>query len=103
MQRRRVSIDGTTDHVHGLISLKSDQTISKVAQLLKGESSHWLNENIGDVKFEWQDEYIALSVSESMIDKVGEYIKRQKEHHKMKTFVEEYSEFMQKYSFPVRG
>jgi REP element-mobilizing transposase RayT len=51
-------INGTIDHVHCLVSLKSDQTIARLAQLLKGESSHWVNhENQRKAKFEWQDEY----------------------------------------------
>lgn len=98
------TIGGATDHVHSLVSLRSDQTIAKVAQLLKGESSHWLNnQNVMGGKLEWQDEYIAVSVSESMIEKVRDYIRNQKEHYRVKTFVEEYEEFLQKYSFLVEG
>jgi len=52
-------------------------------------------------KFEWQDEYIAVSVSESMINKVRDYIKNQEEHHKIKSFHEEYDEFMKKYGFEI--
>jgi REP element-mobilizing transposase RayT len=98
------TIDGTTDHVHSLVSLKSDQTIAKVAQLLKGESAHWVNsQNIIGGKLEWQDEYIAVSVSESMIEKVREYIRNQREHHRVKTFTEEYQEFLKEYGLPVKG
>ena len=98
------TIDGTSDHVHTLVSFKADQTIAKVAQLLKRESSHWVNdEKLSRGKFEWQDEYIAVSVRESMVDKVREYIKNQKEHHRTKTFSEEHEEFMKKYGFLVRG
>jgi len=96
------TINGVPDHVHTLISLGSDQTIAKVAQLLKGESSHWVNqENLSKSKFEWQDEYIAVSVSESMIDTVQDYIRNQEEHHRKKTFAEEYDEFMKKYGFEI--
>jgi hypothetical protein len=52
--------------------------------------------------FEWQDEYIAVSVSESKVDTVRKYIKEQKEHHKTKSFAEEYAEFEKKYGF-VKG
>jgi putative transposase len=52
-------------------------------------------------KFEWQDEYIAISVSESMVDKVREYINKQEEHHQKRTFAQEYQEFMEKYGFAV--
>jgi len=88
------------DHIHILLSLGNDQTISKVAQLIKGESSFWLNKNkLIKGKFEWQDEYIAVSVSESMINKVRDYIKNQEEHHRKKSFAEEYDEFIKKYGF----
>ncbi|MEO6693966.1 MAG: IS200/IS605 family transposase [Ignavibacteria bacterium] len=88
------------DHIHILISLGNTQSISKVAQLIKGESSHWVNEyNLIDRKFEWQDDYIAISVSESGVNRVREYIKNQEEHHRKKSSKEEYDELMEKYGF----
>ncbi|MBN8568668.1 MAG: IS200/IS605 family transposase [Ignavibacteria bacterium] len=93
-------INGYVDHVHILISLSRDQTISKVMQFIKGESSHWINKNnLTKEKFEWQDEYFAVSVSESKLDIVRKYIDNQVEHHKIKSFKEEYDEFMKKYGF----
>lgn len=98
------TVDGTADHVHTLLSLGADQTIAKVAQLLKGESSHWVNdENLLQRMFEWQEEYIDVSVSESIVGKVREYIRKQKEHHRRKTFAEELEEFAKKYGFVMRG
>ncbi len=98
------SINGIADHVHTLVSLKSDQTIAKVAQLLKGESSHWINsQNLCNNKFEWQDEYIAVSVSESNIDIIRQYIRNQAEHHRVKSFGEEYDQFFKDYRFPAKG
>ena len=94
------TINGDLNHIHALISLGSEQTIAKIAQLLKGESSFWINKNkISKLKFEWQDEYFAISVSESLLSKVREYIKNQEEHHRKKTWDEEYSEFLTKYGF----
>ncbi len=88
------------DHVHLLISLGATQTVSKVAQLLKGESSHWINDNnLTSRKFEWQDDYIALSVSESQVNRVRKYIKNQEEHHKIKSFTEEYEEYLEKLGY----
>ena len=88
------------DPIHLLISLGIEQTISKVAMLIKGESSFWINkEKIIKNKFEWQDEYIALSVSESAIDKVRQYILNQEEHHTKKTFTEEYNDFFKVHGF----
>jgi putative transposase len=63
--------------------------------LIKGESSFWVNkEKLTREKFEWQDEYIALSVSESGVENVRKYIYNQEEHHRKKTFGEEYQEFL---------
>ncbi len=93
-------INGVEDHVHLLISIKAEQSLSKLTQLIKGESSFWLNQNkLLDKKFEWQDEYIAVSVSESLIPKVREYIKNQEEHHRKKSFAEEVELFLEKYAF----
>ena len=69
-------------------------------QLIKGESSFWINKNeLTKNKFQWQDEYFAVSVSESIIDKVRDYIKNQETHHDKKTFEEEYDEFILKFGF----
>ena len=93
-------INGYSDHCHCLVSLGVDQTIQKVMQLIKGESSFWMNNQklILD-KFEWQDEYFAVSVSESILERVRNYIKNQEQHHGKQTFEEEYNEFMTKYQF----
>lgn len=95
-------INGYSDHCHCLISLGSDQNIEKIVQLIKGESSFWINKNqlIKD-RFSWQDEYFAVSVSESNIDLVRNYIKNQEKHHQHKTFAEEYQEFIEKYDFKM--
>ncbi len=93
-------INGYSDHCHCLISLGSDQNIEKIVQLIKGESSHWINKNdLVKGKFSWQDEYFAVSVSESMVDSVRNYIKNQEKHHQKKSFSDEYKEFVEKYSF----
>lgn len=95
-------INGHIDHVHCLVSLNAGQTIGKVVQLLKGESAYWINKNnlISD-KFEWQDEYFAVSVSESGVNRLREYIKNQEIHHSKKSFQQEYDEFMIKYGFEM--
>ena len=93
-------ISGYTDHCHCLISLGSDQTMQKIMQLIKGESSFWINKNqLTKEKFEWQDEYFAVSVSESQLYRVRNYIKNLEQHHRKKTFQEEYDEFITKYGF----
>jgi putative transposase len=86
-------IGGSADHLHALVSLGSDQTIAKVAQLLKGESSHWINkESGGRAKFDWQNDYFAESVSPSALNAVRRYIANQEEHHAKKSFAEEIAE-----------
>jgi putative transposase len=95
-----LAINCFQDHIHLLISLGADQTIAKVTQLIKGESSHWINKNkLLRAKFEWQNNYIAVSVSKSIIDKVKKYIENQEEHHRIKSFSEEFEEFKIKYGF----
>ena len=97
-------INGYTDHIHCLIGLNADTSISKTIQLLKGESAFWINkQKLTQMKFEWADEYFAVSVSESMLDKVRAYIDRQEEHHRKKSFSEEYNEFMRTYGFSSQG
>ena len=64
-------INGYQEHCHCLISLGPEQTMSKVMQLIKGESSFWINKhNLCKQKFEWQDQYYAASVSESVVNRV---------------------------------
>lgn len=93
-------VNGHQEHCHCLVSLGTEQTISKVMQMIKGEAAFWFNkQNFILEKLEWQDEYFAVSVSESVLDKVRNYIKNQEEHHTKKTFQQEYVEFIEKYSF----
>jgi REP element-mobilizing transposase RayT len=98
------SLNGYTDHLHCLFGLNADVSISKAMQQIKGESAFWINkENVTKSKFEWADEYFAVSVSESMIPKVRAYIQTQEGHHKKTTFMQEYEEFMRKYNFRSHG
>ncbi len=95
-------INGYTDHVHCLISLNDDLSIGKIAQLIKGESSFWINKNkLTSAKFEWQDEYLAIGVGDDKIQTVRNYIAKQEEHHKKITFQEEYEEFIKEYGFDI--
>jgi len=96
------AINGYTDHVHCLISLGKDQTIAKVMQLIKGESSFWINQNnLTTEKFSWQDDYFAVSVSESQAPTVKNYIKNQEKHHAKKSFADEVNEFMTKFGWEL--
>ncbi len=98
------TVNGYKEHVHCLVSLGKEQTIAKVAQMIKGESAFWLNkQNFCTSKFSWQDDYFAVSVDESQVELVRKYIINQEEHHKKKTYNEEVNEFMQKYGFKYLG
>lgn len=91
-------IGGYYDHVHCLISLGADQSIARVMQLIKGEASSWANKNkITGFKFEWAEDYFAGSISESMIEKVRNYIKNQGIHHQKISFSDEYNQFLNRY------
>jgi putative transposase len=93
-------VNGYVEHVHCLISLGSDQTIEKIMQLIKGESSFWINKNgLCKEKFAWQDDYFVVSVSENVVDNVREYIKNQEAHHKEKSFDEEFETFLKRAGF----
>jgi putative transposase len=86
------------DHAHVLIDLPASKAIDDVVQLLKGGSSHWVNENnLIPGKFGWQRGYGAFSVSHSGLDDVSSYIATQDEHHKKKSFSEELKQFVERY------
>jgi REP element-mobilizing transposase RayT len=91
-------LDGHDEHLHCLLRLKCDQTIAYVMQMIKGESSYWINKNrITNYRFEWADEYYCVSVSESAVPEVRKYIKNQEEHHRKKSWDMEYEELMKQY------
>ena len=96
-------VNGYSDHLHCLMLLNADTSISKQMQLIKGESSFWINKNkIIKGKFEWADEYFASSVSEDKLDIARAYIQNQQEHHKKVTFKDEYEKFLKHFGF-VQG
>lgn len=99
------AINGYQEHIHCLLSLDREYSISKMSQLIKGESSFWINKNnLMRRKFSWQDDYWAVSVSESHLDGVRNYIQNQESHHRGKSFSEEIDEFMKKYGWKyVKG
>jgi putative transposase len=94
------AINGWLEHVHCLVSLASGQTIDEVIRLLKGESSHWINQNrLCKMKFHWQDEYFAVSVSESLLPAVRRYIDNQELHHQSRSFGDEFDDFIGRAGF----
>lgn len=88
---KALAVGGIEDHAHVFLSLPSTLSISKAVQLVKGGSSKWVSETFSEYKnFKWQEGYGAFSVSRSHIERTIAYIQNQKEHHKKKTFQEEY-------------
>lgn len=93
-------VNGYHDHAHCLVSLGREQTISKVAQLIKGESSFWINQQkLTTQKFVWQDDYWVVGVSESHLDSVRKYIYNQEAHHSTLSFKDEIGTMMEKYGW----
>jgi putative transposase len=91
-----LAINGTEDHVHLLAKLRPDKALSDVLRDLKANASGWMHDVFPDLKdFSWQRGYGAFTVSQSNVDKVQDYIARQKEHHQKKSFRDEFKEFLQ--------
>ena len=93
-----LQIGGCDDHVHALVQAPPIYSPSEIAQYLKGESSKWIHEEFPAMRdFGWQDGYSAFTVCKSNLPDVTRYIQNQREHHRKKTFQEEYLEFLNKY------
>jgi putative transposase len=90
-----LQVGGTDNHMHALVTAPATIAPFQVAQFLKGDSSKWIHEEFSTLRnFRWQDGYGAFTVSKSNIPKVIKYIQNQREHHRKKTFQEEYLEFL---------
>ncbi len=93
-----LEINGVDDHIHLLARLSPTLAVADVIRDIKANSSRWLNENLTPVAtFEWQKGYGAFTVSHSQVDLVRRYIQNQPEHHRRKTFQEEYLELLQRH------
>ena len=89
---------GVADHVHLLVSLSRTVSAADVVRDIKSNSSRWVHENIANRQtFAWQSGYGAFSVGHSQLDSVRAYFAKQAEHHRIKTFQEEFREFLAKY------
>ena len=94
-----VKVGGHVDHVHVLCMLSKNVTLVDLVKNIKANSSKWIKtRNASLSNFYWQDGYGAFSVNPSQVDKVVEYIEDQHEHHKTKTFQDEYRMFLKKYN-----
>ncbi|MFV0554090.1 MAG: IS200/IS605 family transposase [Mangrovibacterium sp.] len=96
--QQSIIVNGTSDHVHALVGLKPAMSISDLMRDIKSNTSNYINtKNLVKGTFSWQNGYGAFSYSRSQVDSVYKYIANQEEHHKKKTFREEYLDFMQKF------
>ncbi|HLO53042.1 MAG TPA: IS200/IS605 family transposase [Saprospiraceae bacterium] len=93
-----IIVNGVADHVHVFVGLKPGMSISDLVRDIKNNSSNFINEQkFIKGKFSWQEGYGAFSYGHSQIDNVYQYVANQEEHHKKRTFKEEYIDFLQKF------
>jgi putative transposase len=88
------SIGGINDHVHLLMGLRATHRLADVLREIKASSSEWVHQKIGLRAFAWQEGYGAFTVSASQLAAVKSYIARQEEHHRRRTFQEEYLQLL---------
>ena len=99
--QKSLAVNGMEDHIHILVGLKPAMRIADLVRDIKNNSSNFINEKgFLKQKFSWQDGYGVFSYSQSNFGFVIDYIKNQKEHHKKKTFQEEYRDFLKKFNIP---
>jgi len=99
----QIEIGGIEDHIHILTTLPASNAISKALQEIKASSSKWMKENSSQAQFAWQVGYGAFTVSYSGIDTVRSYIQNQREHHRMRTFEEEYEQLLLKHGIAYKN
>lgn len=94
-----IAINNMPDHMHMFIGCNPEQSLSKLMQLVKGDSSEWINkEGLTIKKFNWQSGYGAFSHSKSQISRVAGYIENQQAHHAQKTFLNEYQVMLKNFA-----
>ena len=92
------------DHTHALIDLPTNYSIEEVIKLLKGGSSYWINHTLSiKGRFAWGLGYGAFSVSHSDVSRVARYIANQEEHHRKRTYSQEYATFVKRYGLEWRA
>ncbi len=97
-EQKPIIVNGMSDHIHAFVGLRPAMAISDLARDIKNNSSKFINEKgLVKGKFSWQEGYGAFSYSHSQIGNVYDYILNQEEHHKKKTFKEEYLDFLKKF------
>jgi len=101
--QKMLAINGMPDHIHFLIGMKPSCCLSDLVREVKKSSNSFIKEKgFSKFKFEWQEGYGAFSYSHSALDNVIGYINNQKEHHKSKSFKEEYKDFLIKFQIEYK-
>ena len=90
-----LQINGMSDHIHIFFGMRPKQSLSDLMKIVKGESSEWINNKkfLPD-HFSWQAGFGGFSYAKSQVPEVIRYIQNQEDHHKKKTFIEEYFDFL---------
>jgi REP element-mobilizing transposase RayT len=97
-EQKPIIVNGMPDHVHVFVGLRPSMAISDLVRDIKNNSSNFINEGkLVKGKFSWQEGYGAFSYAHSQIENVYNYILNQEEHHKKKSFKEEYLDFLKKF------
>lgn len=89
-----IAVGGTSNHVHLLLELKPNQTIAEIVQKIKANSSRWIGEH--GRPFEWQKGYAVLTVSPSLVKVARAYVQNQEQHHRKRSFEEEFISLLNK-------
>ena len=96
-EQKSLTVNGWKDHVHAFFGMEPSMCISDLVGAIKASSSKWINDrDLVKRKFHWQDGYAAFSYSKSQRDPVIKYIVNQEQHHRRKTFREEYLDLLRK-------
>lgn len=95
---KMIAINSMPDHLHLLFGFRPTQSLSDLMRIVKSDSSEWINkQQFNSSKFNWQEGYGAFSYSRSHIKTVSDYIANQEEHHRKRTFLEEYKLFLNQF------
>ena|SRR5258705_4866306 len=97
-KHKMISINSMPDHLHMFFGMRPDQSLSHLMQLVKGDSSEWINNmKLTPSLFRWQEGYGAFSYQKSSLGRVAAYIENQELHHKKTSFLDEYRQFLKKF------
>ncbi|MBS1509052.1 MAG: IS200/IS605 family transposase [Bacteroidetes bacterium] len=101
--QKLLAINGMPDHIHLLVGLRPDTTLSDIVRDIKANSSRFINEKKWVAgKFEWQTGFGAFTLGHSQLDAIMNYIRTQEEHHKTRTFRDEYVELLKRYEIDFK-